>query len=126
MDNANGSPSSLLLMGPLLAFGSRHVASFQLESPQQESPFNVADLLGGLPAHGPLDPSLSSHHHSVGPLQGLSPHDTLGPMDTFLDAIDWLTPAASEVDTAYSEAPTPYEYEYDDPTCVRANCIAPA
>ena len=48
--------------------------SFQLESSQQESPFSVADLVAGLLAHGPLDPSLSSHHHSVGPLEGLSPH----------------------------------------------------
>ena len=31
--------------------------SFELESPQQESPFNVADLLAGLLAHGPLLPS---------------------------------------------------------------------
>ncbi|KIJ92025.1 hypothetical protein K443DRAFT_126060 [Laccaria amethystina LaAM-08-1] len=84
--------------------------SFQLESPQQqESPFNFTDLLAGLPphgpldppAHGPLDPSLG---HSVGPLEGLSPHVVLGP---FPDAMDWLTPASE----AYSEAPTPYEYE---------------
>lgn len=82
--------------------------SFQLESPIQESPFNVADLIAGLPSH--VDPSLNSHHSvSVGPLEGLSPHDThtLGP---FPDAMDWLTPAASE---AYSEAPTPYEYDYE-------------
>jgi len=97
--------------------------SFQLESPQQESPFNVADLLAGLPAHGPLDPSLGSHHnHHVGPLEGLSPHDTLGPMDPFPDAMEWLTPASE----AYSEAPTPYEYEgpppfaRDDPSLFRS------
>ena len=64
--------------------------SCELESPQQESPFNV-ELLAGLPAH---DPSLGSHHHSVGPLEGLSPHD-MGPLVTFPDAMDWLTPAAS-------------------------------
>ena len=84
--------------------------SFQLESPVQESPFNVAELLAGLPAaHGPLDPSLNSHHHSVGPLEGLSPHDTLGPMGTFPDTMEWLTPASE----TYSEAPTPYEYDYE-------------
>ena len=87
--------------------------SFQLESSLQESPFNVTDLIAGLPAaHGPLDPSLGSHHHPVGLLEGLRPHDTLGPMDTFPDAMDWRTPA-SEVDEAYSKAPTPYEYEYE-------------
>ena len=30
----------------------------------------------------------------------MSPHD-LGPMDPFPDAMDWLTPAASDVDAAY-------------------------
>ena len=86
--------------------------TFQPESSLQESPFNVADLIAGLPAHGPLDPSLGSYHHPVGPLEGLRPHDTLGPIDTFPDAMDWRTPA-SEVDVAYSKAPTPYEYEYE-------------
>lgn len=92
---------------------SRHIAvnpSFQLESPLHESTFNVADLLAGLPAHGPLDPSLSSHYHPVGPLEGLSLNDTLGSMDPFPDSMDWLT-LACEVDGAYSEAPTHYEYE---------------
>ena len=71
----------------------------------------VAGLLAGLHvAHGPSNPTLSSHHHSVGPLEGLGPHD-MGPSVTFPDAMDWLTPAASDVDAAYSEGPTPYEYE---------------
>ena len=40
---------------------------------------NVAVLLAGLHvAHGPSNPTLSSHHHSVGPLEGLGPHD-MGP-----------------------------------------------
>ncbi|KIJ92023.1 hypothetical protein K443DRAFT_126059 [Laccaria amethystina LaAM-08-1] len=88
--------------------------SFQLESPlQQESPFNFTDLLAGLPPHGPLDPP------AHGPLEGLSPHDVLGP---FPDAMDWLTPALEP----YSEAPTPYEYEgtpafaRDDPSLFRS------
>ena len=75
---------------------------------------NVAGLLAGLPvAHGPSNPLLSSHHHPVGPLAGLSPHDTLGPMNTFPDAMNchWPTPAASDVDAAYSEVPTPCEYD---------------
>ena len=90
--------------------------SFQLESSQQESPFNLRELLVGSPAaHGPSDPSFSSRHHSVGALEGPSPHDTLGPMDLFLDVMDWLTPAA------YSEAPSPYEYGTD-----LTSCAAPA
>ena len=40
----------------------------------------VADLLAGLPTHGQRDPSLSSHHHPVSPLEGLSSHNTPGPM----------------------------------------------
>ena len=73
--------------------------SFQLKSAQQESLFNVADLLASLPAtHGILDPSL---------MEGLSPHDTLGPMDPFPDDMDWLTPASE----AYLESPTLYEYK---------------
>ena len=88
-------------------------STFQLESSLQESPFNVADLIAGLPAaHGPLDPSVGSHYHPIGPLEGLRLHERLGPMDTFPDAMDWRTPA-SEVDEAYSKAPTPYEYEYE-------------
>ncbi|EDR07591.1 uncharacterized protein LACBIDRAFT_327962 [Laccaria bicolor S238N-H82] len=66
--------------------------SFQLESPQQESPFNESF------------PQLTSS------LRRPSPHVTLGPMDPLPDAMDWLTPA-SDVDVVYSEAPTPYEYE---------------
>ena len=40
----------------------------------------------------------------------MSPHD-IGPMEPFPDAMDWLTPAGSDVDAAYSEASTPCEYE---------------
>ena len=35
-------------------------------------------------------------------------------MDPLPDAMDCLTPV-SEVDVAYLEAPTPYEYEYEGP-----------
>ena len=77
---------------------------------------NVEGLLAGLPvAHGPSNPSLSSQHHPVGLLEGLSPHDTLCPMDTFPDAMDWLAPAASDLDAAYSEASTPCEFEGTPP-----------
>ena len=102
MNNGNGSSPAPALppkgSSPLPEVDtSLFNPSFQLESPQQESPFNVAVLLASSPAH---DPSLSTHHHSVGPLEDLSPHD-IGPMDPFPDAMDWLTPAASDVDAAY-------------------------
>lgn len=113
MDDIIGSRPTLPPTRPFSPPRSRHIAvnpSLQLESPLQECPFNVADIRAGLPAHGPLDPFLSSHHHPVGPLEGLSPKDTLGPMDPFPDAMDWMT-LSCEADGAYSEAPTYYEYE---------------